>query len=60
MLLSIDSTATLIAIALVIIHVILIGGLFVYLWSQAPKKRVTAAVSLEERAAIRRQMRKSD
>lgn len=58
--LSIDSTASLIAIALVIVHVILVGGLFVYLWSQAPKKRVASAVSLEERAAIRRHMRKSD
>lgn len=60
MLLSIDNSATFFAVALVLVHVLLVGGLFVYLWAQAPKKRVTAAVSLEERVAIRRQLRKSD
>lgn len=60
MLLSIDSSAALFAVALVLVHVVLVGALFVYLWSQAPKTRVASPVSLEERTAIRRQMRKSD
>lgn len=58
--LSFDSSAGLLAVVLVLVHIVLVGGLFVYLWRQAPKTRVPAAVSLEERAAIRRHMRKGD
>lgn len=57
---SIDSSATLFAVVLVVLHILIVGGLFVYLCLQAPKKRVTSAVSLDERAAIRREMRKGD
>jgi hypothetical protein len=58
--LSIDFSASLFAAALVILHLLLVGCLFVYLWLQAPKTRVAPVVSLEERATIRRNMRKND
>ncbi|KAG5467104.1 hypothetical protein LSCM1_01285 [Leishmania martiniquensis] len=53
-----DSGATTFVVALVIAHIVVVGGLFVLLWSQTPKKRARAAMSVEERASIRRQMRK--
>ncbi|KAG5491428.1 hypothetical protein JIQ42_01330 [Leishmania sp. Namibia] len=58
--LPLDSSAALFVVALVIAHFVIIGGLFVLLWSQSPKKRVRVAISVEERAAIRRHVRKDE
>ncbi|KAG5492940.1 hypothetical protein JKF63_01520 [Porcisia hertigi] len=57
---TVDTGAALFAVALVCVHIGIVGCLLVYLYSQAPKKRTPAAFSAEERAAIRRHMRKRD
>ncbi|KAG5467663.1 hypothetical protein CUR178_01309 [Leishmania enriettii] len=58
--LPLDSSAALFVVALVVAHIVIVGCLFVLLWSQSPKKRVRVAVSVEERASIRRHMRKDE
>ncbi|KAG5466576.1 hypothetical protein LSCM4_01728 [Leishmania orientalis] len=58
--LPLDSSAALFVVALVIAHIAIVGGLFVLLWSQSPKKRVRVAMSVEERASIRRHVRKDE
>ncbi|TPP47819.1 hypothetical protein CGC20_14165 [Leishmania donovani] len=46
-------------VALVVVHIVILGGIFAHLWSHAPKKHVQAPLSAEERVAIRQKMRKS-
>ncbi|KAG5492407.1 hypothetical protein GH5_01327 [Leishmania sp. Ghana 2012 LV757] len=58
--LPLDSSVALFVVALLIAHIVIVGGLFVLLWSQSPKKRVRVAMSVEERATIRRHVRKDE